>query len=146
LRTTDVRPLRVQGIGARLLALGLAAVVLTACDVDVPAAAPLELETGEDHTLEGVVVENSIDPCRFPDEHDEPCDMGGPDHLRVDVDGAGVSVTYAYGEHEPCDNLPVMDEGADARVGMRIEVHGLAVASSALDVCQSDEYYIATID
>jgi hypothetical protein len=109
----------------------------------------LGLEQGEETTIVGTVVANTLDPCVI-DDHPDPCAVGGPAFLRVEVDGVGMSVNYDYGEYEECESRVGLHTGAEARVGMRVEVFGLAAGgrdfSGTLDVCASEEYYIELLD
>lgn len=108
----------------------------------------LGLVPGEAYTIKGVVVDNSLDPCVI-DDHPDPCDVGGPEFLRLDVDGAAMTVIYSYGEDEECLSRE-RGHGGAARVGTRVEVFGRALGigevSGGLDICQSEDHYIDLLE
>lgn len=143
---------------ATLLALGLA---MSSCAADADPEAPsddaaaahgaLDLTPGTVVTIEGIVTSDSGDPCRFPDEHDEPCveDLG--QILTVDVDGRPVTVHYGGGEWPPCDNPTALYRAEQTRVGDRVTVVAEVVedghhSGADLDTCGSEDRRIDVHD
>jgi hypothetical protein len=142
------------------LAIAMLAIAIAGCSPQTQPPGPwreqyglesseaLGLTPGEEATLEGVVVENTIDPCVI-DDHPDPCDVGGPQFLRLDVDGAASSVTYSYGEDEECLSWESR-HGGQARSGTGVEVFGLVTGegefSGTIDTCAAEDYYIEVLD
>lgn len=108
-----------------------------------------QLIVDEEVRVEGVVTENTIDPCRIPDPA-EPCVEGLPEHLIIDVDGHEVRVHYGGGEWPPCDNVAGLRQGEQTRVGDRVRVFAVAADGGAagpqLDTCPSPDYAIEPIE
>jgi hypothetical protein len=107
----------------------------------------LDLAPGSEVALEGVVTGNTVDACRFPDDHDEPCveDLG--EILTIDVDGEELTVHYGGGEWPPCDNVDALYDGQAARVGDHVSVVAEVVdddhhSGADLDTCGAPDLRI----
>lgn len=133
------------------LAGGLAAVAWAMSrDSGEPEAPRAQFEPGDEPTVRGVVVENSVDPCLFPEDHQEPCVTDGGEFLLLDVDGAAVKVHYGGGEWPPCDNVEALRQGEQARVDTQVEVFARAPEEEGpvgadLDTCPDSRYYIRVL-
>lgn len=133
----------------RVLGIVLLAVAAAGCWHTRPdSAQELGFAAGEERTIEGVVVENNVDVCMFPEEHREPCIPASPGRLLVDVDGVVVSVMYHRGEGDECDNAAAIRQGEQTRVGTRVEAFALVRGSDRLflDTCPSPDYHITALD
>lgn len=125
--------------------VAMACVVMTAC-----AAPPApSFEVGQEVTVTGVVVENSIDPCILP-QNDEPCVEDVGFRLLLDAGGYEVSFLYGSGLGDPCLNHEASEQAADTRVGTTVqvfaEVESVKVSRVVLSACNSADYHIVELD
>jgi hypothetical protein len=112
--------------------------------------APMQFEEGEEATVRGVVVENTIDPCLFPDA-EVICEEGIGRLLRLEVDRSPpVAVHYAGHHAEPCPNPDANRQAESARVGTTVEVFAEVEAATnervTLSVCGDLRYYVRAMD